>query len=196
MMKNLIGINFREVTPAGIPRVRFQDRYCHFIGRARQGDTFYVCRDDISCPLARFYLGIGHTGLKNLADVLIGWNDSINQEVALKYLSSAQVLEACQKYITYFPYPQNDLSPDVIVKIGTADEIMNIVQKLSSLTGMRISASLSGIGAACGECTAYPLVTGEANVSVGCTGSRPGARLKEGELFLAFPANSKIVEIC
>lgn len=61
---------------------------------------------------------------------------------------------------------------------------------------MRINASLSGIGVACGECTAYPLVTGKVNVSVGCNGSRPGVGLKQGELFLAFPANSKMVEIC
>jgi uncharacterized protein (DUF169 family) len=81
----------------------------------------------------------------------------------------------------------------VIIKVGTADEIMSIIQRFSALTGMRVSASLSGIGAACGECTAYPLVTGRENVSLGCYGSRPGVGLKEGELLLAFPNSSKMV---
>lgn len=72
---------------------------------------------------------------------------------------------------------------------------MPIVQKFSSLTGYRINASLSGIGAACGECTVYPLITGKENVSLGCYGSRPGVNLKEDELLLAFQGSSKMIEL-
>lgn len=126
MTKNLVGISFRQEIPTGIPRVKFQDKHCHFIGRARLGNSFYIHRGDISCPLARFYFGIGDTDLKSLASILVGWGDSISQEIALQYLNSAQNLKACQKHIIYFPYPQKGLKPDVIIKMGTADEIMGM----------------------------------------------------------------------
>jgi len=76
-----------------------------------------------------------------------------------------------------------------------ADEIKNLVQESCARTGERIEASLSGIGAACGECTAYPLVVGRANISVGCNGSRPGVGLKNKELLFALPAGSKLAEV-
>jgi len=192
----MVGISFSDEVPAGIPRVKFPNKHCHFIGKARKGDIFYARREDISCPLARFYLGTGNTDLRSLSRILVSWNDSIDEEIALEYLRSARKLEAGKSYIIYFPYPQKDINPDVIIKIGSPSEIMAIVQRFSSINGRRIDASLSGIGAACGECTAYPLVTGRENVSLGCYGSRPGIGLKEGELLLAFPSNSRMVEVC
>ena len=192
----MVGISFRDEVPVGIPMAKFQSQHCHFIGKAREGDIFYAQKEDISCPLARFYLGIGNTDLRSLSRILVGWDDSIDEEIALEYLRSARNLKAGKNYIVYFPYPQENLKPDVIIKIGTSNEIMAIIQRFSSLTGRRVDASLSGIGAACGECTAYPLITERENVSLGCYGSRPGIGLKEGELLLAFPASSRMVEIC
>jgi len=77
--------------------------------------------------------------------------------------------------------------PDVVVLIGTAEEVFEMVLKNTQITGERITSSMSGVGAMCGECTVLPLVTGKPNVSVGCGGSRRGVALGEGELFLAMP---------
>jgi len=181
--------------PRDIRRVSFKDKHCHFISHARTGDIFYAKGEDISCPLARFYLGLEDSNLEKLAGILVNWNDAINKKVALLYLKSAKCIGKGEKYIIYFPCPEKNLKPDVLIKICTPSEIMIMVQKFSYLTGMRINASISGIGAACGECTAYPLVTRRENVSLGCYGSRPGISLKEGELFLAFPSNSKMIGI-
>jgi len=96
------------------------------------------------------------------------------------------------KYIAYFSYPAIGLKPDVIIKICNPQEVQQIIQRYSSLTGERVHSPISGIGAACGECTSYVLMTGLPTVSAGCNGSRPGINLKDDELLLAAPFSSKM----
>jgi len=188
-MSELIGISFVDQPPPGIDRLDIRDEHCRFIGRARKG-AFSVPSENISCPLARFYLGIGKTDRDELARTLVRWGDAVDISVGRDYLKSGISLSRSAPYFVYFPYPEDNLKPAVLIMIGDADEIQGVVQEMCARTGERIKSSLSGIGAACGECTAYPLVTGQANVSVGCNGSRPGIGLKSGELLLAFKFNS------
>jgi uncharacterized protein (DUF169 family) len=55
------------------------------------------------------------------------------------------------------------------------------------MTGEKSDGYVSGIGALCGECTALPLRTKKAAISVGCDGSRREAFLTPEEMFLAIP---------
>ena len=194
-LKNIVGLSLTIEEPVGISYLEESDSHCHFIHRAREGNSFYIRGEDISCLLARFYLGIESSNLKSLASILVGWNDSHDEDTALRYLESAPRLEACPRYIIYFPYPHESLRPDVIIKIGSPSDIMSLVQRFSSFTGVRVQALISGIGAACGECTAYPIVTGRETISLGCYGSRPEMGLRDGELLLAFSSSSKMAEI-
>ncbi len=188
--RNLIGISFHQTIPKAVHKLTTNDKHCHFIGRAREGESFYIPAENISCPLARFHLGIEKPDLKNLAQTLIGWTDAVDQETGLKFLKSAYCMNQRYKYIAYFGYPANDLKPDVIIRICNPEEIQQIVQRYSSMTGQRVDSPISGIGAACGECTAYVLMRRIPVVSVGCNGSRPGINLREDELLLAAPFDS------
>ncbi|MCK4649567.1 DUF169 domain-containing protein [bacterium] len=194
-MHNIIGITFRKTKPEGIRRLHSKDKHCYFIGRARKEEAFYICKDDINCPLARFYLGIGSSDLKALAHTLVDWNDAIDESKALDYLRTGVCISKTKEYIIYFSYPQKDINPDIIIKIANPDQMQVIIQKFSSHNGEGINATLSGIGAACGECTAYPYVAAHANLSVGCYGSRLAINLRKEELLLAAPFNSKMAEI-
>ena len=194
MGSNRIGIASVKESPSGIERVKFPDKHCHFVGQAREGAILYARSEDISCPLARFYLGF-EKNLKELSRTLVSWDDVLNEKVALSYLQEGLSLKKGEKYIVYFPYPNKNLKADVVIIIDNPQEIMALVQRFSRTTGKRIKASLSGIGAMCGECTAYPLITGQANVSLGCYGSRPGVNLRKEELFLALPADSQAAKI-
>ena len=203
MRSNRIGIAIVKKEPVGIERVKSPDKHCYFVRRAREGAILYARNEDISCPLARFYLGLERKNLRNLSrtlvkelsQTLVRWDDAIDEKVALSYLNSGHCLKEGEKYIIYFPYPTKNLKADVVIVIDNPQEIMALVQRFSRTTGKRIKASMSGIGAMCGECTAYPLITGQANVSLGCYGSRPGVNLKKEELFLAFPSNSQAAKI-
>ena len=214
MGSNRIGIAIVKKEPVGIERVKSPDKHCHFVGQAREGAILYARNEDISCPLARFYLGLekknlkdlSRTLVKELSQTLVNWDDAIDEKVALSYLNSGHCLKEGEKYIVYFPYPiprldakrltgQENLKADIIIIIDNPQEIMALVQKFSRTTGKRIKASISGIGAICGECTAYPLITGQANVSLGCYGSRPGVNLSKEELFLSIPTDSWVAKI-
>jgi len=193
--RNLIGISFHQAAPTAVRQLTAKDKHCHFIGRARQGEPFYIPAENISCPLARFHLGIERPDLKSLAETLVSWTDAVDQDTGLKFLKSAYRMNQLYDYITYFSYPENGLKPDVIIRICNPEEIQRIVQRYSSLTGERVDSPISGIGAACGECTAYVLMTGLPTVSVGCNGSRPDINLREDELLLAALFGSKMSQL-
>lgn len=187
-----VGIAVSNTRPSGIPRVKRADKHCLFVGQARDGHMFYAQNDDISCPLARFNLGLDAKSDKSLlalAKTLVEWGDAKSEEVALYYLNSALTLPLENKYIIYFPMPYDKLLlPSVIVMLGTSRKLMSLVQIATRLTGERIEAILGGVGAMCGECTAIPVVTGKINISLGCSGSRSQTRLEDGELFMALPS--------
>jgi uncharacterized protein (DUF169 family) len=160
------------------------------VGYAREGRAFYAQNEDISCPLARFNLGLDQVTperLGELAKTLVGWSDAKNEEIALRYLKSATTLGISKKYICYFPMENSRMAPDVVVKIGSPEEFMPLLRTITRLTGRRTQGVASGVGAMCGECTAIPMVTGKPSISLGCGGSRPHARLAPDQLLLALP---------
>jgi uncharacterized protein (DUF169 family) len=193
--RNIIGISFLQNPPTSLRQLSTKDKHCHFIGRARESEPFYVPAEYINCPLARFHLGIDKPDLKSLAQTLVGWTDAVDQETGLKFLNSAYRMNQRYKYIAYFTYPANNLKPDVIIRICNPQEIQQIVQRYSSLTGQRVDSPISGIGAACGECTAYVLTRGLPVVSVGCKGARPGINLRDEELLVAALVGSTMSQL-
>lgn len=190
-LQNRIGIKITKDKPVNLNRAKSPLKHCSAVGLARTGERFYVQNNDISCPLARYNLGLEEPSDKfmhELARTLVGWGDANTQDIGLKYLQSRPKLPYAKKYTLYFPVPDNEYEPDVIIEISNPHELMLKVRELTSLTGDSIRGFMSAVGAMCGECTTYPILTGKLNVSVGCTGSRPGAELKPDELFLALPA--------
>ena len=185
-----VGLVISATKPVGLSRITSPERHCSFVGFAREGRTFYAQNEDISCPLARFNLGLDQMTpekLGELARTLVSWSDAQNEEIALRYLKSATTLDVSEKYICYFPMENTKLVPDVVVKIGSPEEFMPILRTITRLSGQRVQGVASGVGAMCGECTAIPIVTGNPNISLGCGGSRPHARLAPDQLLLALP---------
>lgn len=193
--RNIIGISFLQNPPTNLRQLPTKDKHCHFISRARESEPFYIPAEKISCPLARFHLGIDKPELKDLAETLVGWSDAVDQDTGVKFLKSAYRVNKPYKYISYFRYPKEGLKPDVIIRICKPQEAQQIAQRHSSLTGQRVESPISGIGAACGECTAYVLMTGLPTVSVGCNGSRPGINLRDDELLVAAPVGSTMSQL-
>jgi uncharacterized protein (DUF169 family) len=185
-----VGLVISATKPVGLSRITSSEHHCSFVGFAREGRTFYAQNEDISCPLARFNLGLDQVTperLGELARTLVSWSDAQNEEIALRYLKSATTLDVSEKYICYFPMENTKMVPDVVVKIGSPEEFMPILRTITRLSGRRVQGVASGVGAMCGECTAIPMVTGNPNISLGCGGSRPHARLAPDQLLLALP---------
>ena len=159
-MEREIGIKVSLDEPKGIERARGSQNHCDFVREAREGKVFYINKENISCPLARFYLGLEKdTNIASLAKTLVSWGDAKDVKTAEKYLKDALRFPYQKRNIIYFPLDKAPLQPDVVIKIGPAEEVMYWVREITCNTGERIKGSVSGIGAACGECTVYPLIT-------------------------------------
>ncbi len=189
-MHDTVGILLSNERPRELERAGSPQKHCTFLGRARAGARFYVEVDDISCPLARYNLGLDpfdRGAKRELAHTLVGWGDADSVEAGMKYLETRTRLAEGVKYILYFPIPEAEFDPDIVITILRPAKAMRAVRSITARTGMGVECTTSGIGAICGECTAYPLVTGRPVVSLGCGGSRPGVGLADPELFFAVP---------
>lgn len=133
-----IGITIFDTAPVGTARVAAPDRHCSLVRLAREGHIFYARNEDITCPLARFNLGLAPKTDGNLAELartLVSWNDAEHKEVALRYLKTATTLEVGEKTICYFPLPNPELAPDVVIKIGSPEEFMPLVRTMHASPG-------------------------------------------------------------
>lgn len=159
---------------------RQSKKFCEWAKEAREGKEIFIGKNSISCPLALFKLGYDKPA--DLETTLIGWSDAVNEEKAKQYLDSTKRIQG-QKVFHLAPELKN---PDLTVYFGYPDEIMRKVREYSSKTGKRIIGQVSGIGAMCGELCAFPYVTNQPNLSVGCGGSRKRV-FRENEIAVVFP---------
>ncbi|MDP6379737.1 MAG: DUF169 domain-containing protein [Phycisphaerae bacterium] len=197
-LANSIGVSFLKTRPAGMPERSARQRYCEFLGMARRGKSFCVPAESVTCPFARYYLGIAEADVKDLVEMMLSWGDVADRESGLRFLESMPRLEGAYRYIAFFPYSDGDsgaIEADVIIKVGSPLKLQNYVRMYSSCTGERVSCSVSGMAAACGECTAAVIKRNAPAVSVGCAGSRRGMALRDGEMLIAAPAGSKMFEV-
>jgi len=189
-MTGKIGIALLDQIPQGIERVASPGRHCTFIGRARKGEIFWACVEDFTCPLARYNLGIDpldESTVEKLAATLIGWGDVRDLETAHRFIAGLSPLPVSRRTFIYAPLDRMPVPPDLVLLILNPEEVFRHVLSITASTGERSDGLVGGIGALCGECTALPLQTKKAAISVGCDGSRREAFLSSKEMFLAIP---------
>ena len=189
-MEEKIGIALLDQIPQGIERTLTPGRHCTFIGRARKGEILWARGEDFTCPLARYNLGIDppdESTTKTLAQTLVSWGDVRNLETAHRFIAGLSPLSVLIRTFLYAPLDKIPVIPDLVLLILNPQEAFDHVLAFTRITGERSGGHVSGIGALCGECTALPLHTRKAVISVGCEGSRREAFLYPEEMFLAIP---------
>lgn len=183
----MIGITLSGTPHPAIPLTRERRTHCDYMGRAMEGETIQVHLERLSCPVARYYMGLEVPTREKAAVVLRRWGDADTAEVGETYLRSGWRLEDAGPYIAYFPWPHAEAEADVLVAVLVTAAAAAVVHHLAVRTGERVEASVSGIGAACGESTVYPLATCRPNVSLGCRGCRPRMGMSAGDVILSAP---------
>ena len=178
--------------PSEIERIEKKTSHCAMVALAGEGKVFYATNEDCICPMARFHLGLqkrNEAFHDILAQRMVKIKHSENKELALKYLkdSKSKTLPEGKKYIIYFPAEKKIAEPDVIIRSGNPEEIMNMVREITKRTGERLATSISGISAVCSEVTAIPIKTKKPNISLGCCGARSVGKLKAEELLIGIP---------
>jgi uncharacterized protein (DUF169 family) len=177
-----VRVKFIDGLPEGQRAEEGQGTFCFWVNKARNGQDVYLTAANIDCELARYTLGCERN--PNLAQVLLRWNDATTMDDAAKYIENTIAIPASQ--VIHLSTTIDD--PDVVMHIGTPEEVMRVVRAYSRRGGRRVKGHLSALGAVCGELCAVPYMTQEPSLSVACGGSRERL-FREHEIAVAFPAS-------
>jgi len=189
-MIDTVGISVLSHLPLGVDHVEAPWRYCTFVGLSRQGRLVWAAGQEVTCPLARFNLGLdppNQETIDRLAGTIVGWKAAQDGGVARRFIESLSPLPFGQRVFVYGPLEQMPFPPDLVLLIATPQQAMEHLSTLTAMTGEVSEAPVGGLGALCGECTAVPLLTEKAVASPGCPGSRREAFLAGDQMFLSLP---------
>ncbi len=189
-MIDTVGIAVLDHLPLGVDHVPSPGRHCTFVGQARQGLAVWASDEDITCPLARFNLGLDAPDpetVARLSKTLVEWRCAKDAETGARLLSQLVRLPFGSRVFVYAPLDKLPFPVDLVVHIVRPEQAMARLRDLAAATAELAQGRTAGIGALCGDCTAAVLVTGRPALSAACPGSRREAFLSECELFLSLP---------
>ena len=174
--------------PKGLVHLNEVLRHCEMVQKARSGSKFYVTVEQHACK--------GGAGLLGLIDIpeniksgefyyKLGRFSSI--EHAADTMEGAPRVDFKTYATAYSPLAETPFEPDVVVLIVNPRQAMLIAQANVYELHSRNTADFSGIQSLCGDAVAAPLMRGNINFTVGCSGSRKYAKVSEDELIVGVP---------
>ena len=180
----------REDIPAGIPEAKEVVRHCQMVNMARrEGAIFYGPADKHQCNGGAWALG-----LKEILPVLqsgehyfrLGKFESM--PACRRTMDQIPHLRSGETYATvYAPLEKTPFDPDIILIVTTPRNMLKLGQAILFRLGGRITASMAGIQSVCSDATAQPYLSGKANFSLGCDGSRKFSGVMDDEMVMGFP---------
>ncbi len=88
----------------------------------------------------------------------------------------------------YAPLEKAEFSPHVILIVASPRCMLKLAQTSLFRLGGRIHSEFSGIQSVCSDATAQTYLSGKANYSLGCDGSRKFSGIEDDEMVMGFPA--------
>ena len=125
--------------------------------------------------------------MARISAALVEWKAAKDLDTAARLLSSFPRLPFGERVFVYAPLDAAPVYPDLVLRVVRPADAVQWLRALGAATAERAEGRSGGVGALCGECTAFPLVTGRAAVSPGCPGSRREAFLAPDEILLSLP---------
>ena len=152
------------------------------VQKASQGEIFYAKNEEQMCKGGASALGLMETPEKIKTGEfyqILGRFSSLGS--AKRTMESLPRIEPMMKAIIYASLKDIKYDPDVIVVISKPAQAMKLVQALVYTLGGSVESVFSGIQSICADAVAGPFLRGKANITMGCSGSRQYANIKEEE---------------
>jgi len=180
----------KEEIPEGMEKLDKTMRHCQMVNLARrEGRVFYATVENHECMGGAWALG-----LRQITETL---KDGQFYFKLGKFESTA----SCKRTIDRIPHVEPDLtyatlyaplekanfSPHVILVIAEARVMLKLAQATLFRLGGRITSEFSGIQSVCADACAQTYLSGKANYSLGCDGSRKYSGIEDGEMVMGFP---------
>lgn len=178
------------------PETEMKMRYCQLVMKAKEGKSFTLTKNNISCPAAAAAFGLLPLAEKIEKGTMLkalGLFDS--EDAAAELMSKMPRLPlGVYKAVSAAPLSEASFTPDVVVLEEEPDKIMWI--SLASLheKGGRLSFGTGVFQACCVDATVEPYLRGDVNASFGCYGCRDATDIDDGEGLIGIPY-SKLPEI-
>ncbi len=186
--KSPVAIKFilrEEDIPEGIEKIGENIRHCEMVQKASQGAMFYATNDEQMCKGGASAIGLMEAPEKIKTGEFyqsLGRFSSIGS--AKRTLDEIPKIDPMMKAVIYAPLEDIKFDPDVIVVICTPVQAMKLAQAMVYTRGGRVEASFSGIQSICADAVAGPFTKNTANITLGCSGSRGYADIKENEVIV------------
>ncbi len=181
-----------EELPADVPRISEKTRHCQMVDNVRRnGSQFYTIIDDHMCKGGAAVMGLTEMGEKlKRGEVYYHLNHFDSMDAARSTMEKVPYVPGHSvKAVLYSPLENATFDPDVILIITNPKMVMELSQALLHKNGGRINASFAGKQSVCADGVAYPYISGEAGVTVGCSGSRKYTEIKEEEMIISVPVD-------
>ncbi len=181
-----------EELPVGIPRIGENTRHCQMVDSVRRkGSQFYAVLEDHMCKGGAAVMGLSEMGEKlKTGEVYYHLNHFRSMDAAKSTMEKVpRVPPHSVKAVVYSPLEKTTFKPDVILIITNPKQVMELSQALLHKEGGRVNASFAGKQSVCADGVAYPYLSGEAGVTVGCSGSRKYTEIKEDEMIISIPVD-------
>ncbi|WP_406656901.1 DUF169 domain-containing protein [Methanolobus sp. ZRKC2] len=179
-----------EEIPEGIPHIDENTRHCQMVDNVRRlGTQFYALLDDQKCKGGAAVMGLMEMNPKlKSGEVYYNLNHFKTLDSAKTTMDKVPMVPATSiKAVVYSPLEKATFMPDVILIITNPKKVMELSQALLHKSGGRINAGFAGKQSICADGVAYPYLTGEAGVTVGCSGSRKYTEIQEEEMIMSIP---------
>jgi uncharacterized protein (DUF169 family) len=181
----------KEDIPPGMEKFDQTVRHCQMVSLARkEGRIFYATVDNHECMGGAWALGLRElTESLRTGDFYFKLGKFASAPACKRTIDQIPHLESGRTYATlYAPLEKAPFVPQVILIVGPPRAMLKLAQTTLFRLGGRITAEFSGIQSVCSDATAQTYLTGNANFSLGCDGSRKFSGIEDSEMVMGFPA--------
>jgi uncharacterized protein (DUF169 family) len=184
-----IAVTYSMMPPAGTNGQRRSA--CQALLQARSGAVVSLNRDSCNCPGGAWHLGLEP---RPADDIYRLWEEFlINGErlfcspatVKRTMSSASQPPLGWADYVVFSPLEKAELAPDLVVFLCNPEQACRLVTLATYPSGKPPKPEIAG--STCHMVIAYPLVTGEINVSLMDYASRRYQEYDPTELFVTIP---------
>ena len=179
-----------EEIPTGIPQIDEKTRHCQMVDNVRRlGIQFYSLLDNQMCKGGAAVMGLTEMSPKlKSGEVYYNLNHFHSVDSAKTTMEKVPMVSANSiKAIVYAPLEKATFMPDVVLIIAKPKQVMELSQALLHKSGGRVNAGFAGKQSVCADGVAYPYISGEAGVTIGCSGSRKYTEIQDEEMIMSIP---------
>jgi len=180
-----------ENIPKNIYKLEENMRHCEMIQKASHGDIFYSTANEQMCKGGSSTLGLEETPKKIASgEFYYELGRFISLDSAKNTLDSIPKIDFQSYGILYSPLEKAVFIPDVVVIIANPAQAMRISQAIVYELQGRVETDFSGIQSVCADAVAEPFINKRPNITLGCSGSRQYADIKDEELIIGLNSES------